>query len=253
MTQYAMLSLANPANYNVVNIHLASQQWSNLRNVLVNLGQDVVVIPPSPVLSLFSGQDPGVIYKHMFIPNNNKGYGVDYITKWFEDHQYSIKKSNLYNRFSSADVVFNIERTNLWYGIGGSSYFHKAELDVIFENASVMVRGLELINPKFKSLNQAFCPLDEDTVMWYPAAFSIHSRHTIETWYKNSVRVSEEDAIALGCSAIVNKDKVIIPMGVSYELIERLMDINFTVIPLDISEFVKLKIGLKSLALEVIE
>lgn len=253
MTQYVMFSIANPSNNDTVDIHLAAQQWSNLRNALIKIGQDVVVIPSSPLLSLFSGQDPGVICENIFIPNNNKGFAVEYVTKWFEDHGYEIKKSDLHHRFTSGDVVFSTDRNNLWYGIGGSSLHFKSELDEIFEDSPSIVRGLELVNPKFKSLNHAFCPLNKDSVMWYPAAFSDHSCYTIETWYPHSIKVSEEDARVLSCSAIVNKNKIIITEEISFELINQLVNFGFTLIPVNISEFTKLGLGMKSMALEVIE
>jgi N-dimethylarginine dimethylaminohydrolase len=224
-----------------------------LRNALIKIGHDVVVVPTSPVLSLFSGQDPGVICDNTFIPNNNKGFGVEYVTKWFEDHGYEIKKSDLHHRFTSGDVVFSINRANVWYGIGGSSLHFKSELDKIFEDSPSIVRGLELVDPKFKSLNHAFCPLNKDSVMWYPGAFSDHSCYTIETWYPHSIKVSEEDALALSCSSIVSKNKIIIPKGITYELINKLVDFGLTTITVDISEFTKLGLGMKSMALEVIE
>lgn len=253
MTQYVMLSIANPSNTDTVDIHLAAQQWSNLRNALVKIGQDVVVIPPSPILSLFSGQDPGVIFEDMFIPNNNKGFAVEYISQWFENHGYDIKKSELHHRFTSGDAVFSTDRKNLWYGIGGSSLHFKSELDQIFEPTDTIVRGLELVNPKFKALNQVFCPLGKDYLMWHPAAFSDHSCYTIETWYPHRIKVSEEDALALSCSAIVSKNKIIITKDISFELINNLVNFGFTLIPVNISEFTKLGVGIKSMALEVIE
>jgi ornithine--oxo-acid transaminase len=142
----------------------------------------------------------------------------------------------------------------LWFGFGQrSSYHFKRILDVQFENTKFIVRGLELIDPKFHHLNTCFCPLETGQLLWYPPAFSEHSRGIIETWYENNnFEISEVDARALACNSISVGWNIIMP-----EISKGLRDIlyinGYDVIQLDMGEFILGGGACKSLVLEPIQ
>ena len=272
--------MGSPVNFNVhyeinpwmtgntgsVDVVAASQQWSELRNRLISLGVDVVVLPKSPDYcpdSVFTA-NAGLTYKGKFLPSrfkhDERAVEEPFFMDWFMNHNFTVH-SNTKNKnrkkaaFEGAgDALFNQNKTILWYGIGHrSSFAYKSFLDACFEDTPVIVRPLELVNPNFYHLDTCFCPLDTGELLWYPPAFSEYSRTVIESWYDGkNIKVTEEDANNFVCNA-VSIGNSIVTSKMSPFLLAKLLSGCYTVFEHDMSEFMKSGGACKCLTLELIK
>lgn len=226
------------------------KQWSNLRNALMGTGNDVIVVSAIPSLTEPKLSDLGLIFKNNFIRANPSDESVKSFASWITYHEFESPRLSAQPFRGATNAIFNWDKTILWYGIGDSSFEFKKDLDIFFEDHDVTVRGLELIDPEFKRLSKCFCLLNDGWLLWYPEAFSEHSRSIIETWYDgHNIQVTREDALNYACDSIVQSSIIIMPHA-SPDLIDELNLSGFTVTIVDTLEF---GVGCKSLALKIIE
>lgn len=97
------------------------------------------------------------------------------------------------------------------------------------------VVSLELVDPRFYHLDTALGVIDDDTVAWYPPAFSQAARATLEHLYPDAIRVEEEDALLLGCNLVSDGHHVVVPAGLG-RLAADLRDRGLVPVPVDLSE-----------------
>lgn len=107
---------------------------------------------------------------------------------------------------------------------------------------------LELETDAFYHLDTAFLPLSDELIAYYPGAFGPIDNATIESFDCEQLIVSEEDAKAFACNAIVWDRVVFGSRGV--KLWDDLRRRGYTVYELDVSEFLKLGGGIKCLTLQ---
>jgi N-dimethylarginine dimethylaminohydrolase len=114
------------------------------------------------------------------------------------------------------------------------------------------VRSLHLIDPRFYHLDTCFVPLHGGFLLYYPEAFDAASRAEIEKFYPadHRIAVSEADATRMACCAL-NIGRTVFTGEVSQELAKRLFDLNFDVVQLELSEFIKGGAGAGALALRL--
>jgi N-dimethylarginine dimethylaminohydrolase len=254
-------------NTGAVDINKAVQQWSELRNSMLVAGVDVVVLPKSPDYcpdAVFTA-NAGLIYKNKFISSrfrhDERAVEEPFFINWFRAHHYeivdtaSIEATRTVTSFEGAgDALFNINRNILWMGFGfRTSLSFKTFFDQCFDKTDVIVRPLQLVDPRFYHLDTCFCPTDLGHVIWYPKAFDEHAQYVIESWYSTSlIDVSEEDAINFACNAVSCGKDLFMPK-ISAVLRARLTELGYTVWEHDMSEFLKSGGACKCLTLEVIE
>src|SRR5205807_5839901 len=84
---------------------------------------------------------------------------------------------------------------------------------LVGEMLGVEALSLELIDPRFYHLDTCFCPLDEQTVVWYPAAFDVYARRVIEARVPRRIAVEPDEALRFACNAIVLGRHVVLNSG----------------------------------------
>lgn len=266
---YAVRYDINPwmtGNLDSVDSTKAAQQWSDLRNSLVAAGLDVIVLPKGPENcpdAVFTA-NAGLVYKNKFIPSmfrfQERSYEEEFFYEWFKHHGYDVSVPSVDSlrqipSFEGAgDALFDRERRNLWYGIGfRSSFSFKRCLDEQFDSTDVIVRPVQLCDPRFYHLDTCFCPTDLGHLLWYPGAFEEYSRHVIETWYPlKLINVSEDDACRFACNAISIGRNLFMPK-ISSRLRIELEESGYNVFEHDMSEFIKGGGACKCLVLDAIE
>lgn len=241
---------------------LEFRQWNDLRNMLLDVGVDVIVMQETPSKlpeSVFVG-DMGVIYKNDFIVGRFKcaqrRADERHIAQWFEEHRFDLLYHPSFSgprpdTFEGGDALLSHDRKHLWFGFGtSSSYNFKRHLDDLFDEEDLIVRPVMIRDSRFSHLNACFNPLATGELLWYPDAFDSHSRMIIESWYDGKIiEVSEDDALRNVCSSISIKD-VLIVSKISQELLEKLEARGYDVIQVNVSEF---KNSCKRLINEVLE
>ena len=242
----------------------AAQQWNNLRNALVSLGVDVVVTdaPPEYCPDAVFTANAGLIYKNDFILSMfrheerivEEPYFGLWMKKFFnlivtESHPPEPRSKLSFE--GAGDALFDT-RDNLWLGTGfRTSLSYKFVLDKIFSDTNIIVRALELIDPRFYHLDTCFCPLDTGEVLWYPPAFSEYSQYVIEGMFADkAIVVPTEDAVRFACNAISVGKSIVLPTTTPF-LVQVLTSRGYNVVEVDMSEFMKSGGACKCLTLEV--
>ena len=250
---------------------VAAQQWSNLRNMILDYFKKnekwdgVLVLPASEdgdTSSVFISKS-GLPYKEYIIPGKSSFQNdvklEQVYVKWFLEHGFSIAvdephTDRLTSFFGgSNDAIFSHDKSILWLGVPFMTSFEfKNKLDRFFDSEEVIVRPLELIDPNFNTLDKCFLPLSNGHLIWYPPAFSEHSRYTIETWFKGkTIEVSEEDAENLICRSL-NVDKLFIFSTLpSMEIVDELIYMGFHTHQIILSEFTDIGYSARNLALKI--
>lgn len=123
----------------------------------------------------------------------------------------------------------------LMYG-GYGFRTHKEVYTEISALLRVPVILLELVLPEFYHLDTAFCPLDNETVLYYPEAFSLESRKMIEKMFPRRIEVTHDEAMTFVCNAVVVGRNVVLPRGAD-RVGSILEDMGFIVHWVDMDQF----------------
>ncbi|TMD87266.1 MAG: amidinotransferase [Chloroflexi bacterium] len=112
----------------------------------------------------------------------------------------------------------------------------------------VEVVSLRLVDPRFYHLDTCFCPLNERTVLFAPAAFDAASQQLVRRLVPHVIEVPAEVAAGFACNAISLGDRVISSLAAE-RLEEPLHDAGFATVALPMSEFMKSGGGVRCLSL----
>jgi N-dimethylarginine dimethylaminohydrolase len=112
----------------------------------------------------------------------------------------------------------------------------------------VEVVSLRLVDPRFYHLDTCFCPLNDRTVLFAPAAFDSASQQLVRRLVPHVIEVPVEVAAGFACNAISLGDRVISSLAAE-RLEEPLHDAGFDTLALPMSEFLKSGGGVRCLSL----
>jgi N-dimethylarginine dimethylaminohydrolase len=118
------------------------------------------------------------------------------------------------------------------------------------EYLGLPVVGLRLVDPRYYHLDTALAVLDDDTVMYYPAAFSAESRRLLERLYPDAITASDTDTAVFGLNAVSDGRHVVLPQA-AVGLIDQLRQRGFSPIGADVSELLKAGGSVKCATLEL--
>jgi N-dimethylarginine dimethylaminohydrolase len=121
------------------------------------------------------------------------------------------------------------------------------------EIATVMdmpIVSLELVDPRFYHLDTALAVLDDDTIAYYPPAFSDESRRRLRELFPDAIEVATADAYVLGLNAVSDGLNVVLPASAT-GFAEQLRQAGFQPIGVDLSELLKGGGSVKCCTLEV--
>lgn len=242
-------------------LRIALHQWSELRNILVNLDVDVFMLPLPPENcpdAVFTA-NAGFLYGGTFIPSYFKHperqVEEPYFTEWFRAKGYFIPEisgtedRNVKSFEGAGDALIDSTRNILWFGYGfRSTLSFKEELERV---VSLDVKAVKLVDPRFYHLDTCFCPLDTGKLLWYPAAFDEAAQQLIRgTYGADAIEVEEADAILFACNAISIGNRVVLPF-VSADLLKKLVKAGLEPIRHGLGEFLKSGGSAKCLILKV--
>ena len=92
--------------------------------------------------------------------------------------------------------------------------------------------------------------LDNNEIVYYPAAFSHSSRAVLEARYPDAIIATDTDAAAFGCNSASDGSHVFMPAGAD-ELAAQVAARGYQVTPLDLSELRKAGGSVKCCTLEL--
>ncbi|MDH5764032.1 MAG: arginine deiminase-related protein [Nitrospinota bacterium] len=222
---------------------LALRQWIDFYRALKQQA-DIHLIDPQPhVPDLVFTANAGLILDGHFISSRFKHEErrreEPLFNQWFETRSARSTRlpKNLFFE-GAGDALQQPGRNLLWAGYGFRT--DRETHQFLAEQLGLEVVSLHLIHPRFYHLDTCLCPLPDDQIMYYPAAFDAASLKLIETRIQpeNRIVVSEEDAVHFACNAVL-MNRVLFLNHASPKLIQLLEHKGYTPAIQPVSEFLK--------------
>jgi N-dimethylarginine dimethylaminohydrolase len=230
---------------------LALRQWHELRATYLELGHEVELITPEPGLPdmVFAANGGLVIgdraYGARFAHAERHGEGPAYLN-WFAAAGLPEVHEPRHVNEGEGDLLLVGDTLLAGTGFRTAPEAH-AEVESVFGRPVVT---LELVSPWFYHLDTALAVLDENTIAYYPEAFSPASRAVLEQRYPDAILATEEDASVLGLNAVSDGHNVVLTKHAG-RLAENLRARGFNPIGVDLSELLKAGGGAKCCTLEL--
>ncbi len=221
----------------------AMEQWHNLYTALSGLA-DIHLIEPAPgspdmVFTANAGLARNGVVAISSFHHAERQDEEAHFRRWFQSAGYSIIDLPRSTPFEGeGDALFSIDGSRLWVGYGMRTL--QASHDALRSLWPTEVTGLHLIDPRFYHLDTCFAPLEDGSLLYYPAAFDGASLQQIEAFYPPAMRiaVSDADALSFACNA-VNIGNTIVLNRISATLEHQLRARGFDVIQIELDEFLK--------------
>jgi N-dimethylarginine dimethylaminohydrolase len=234
-----------------VSAAVAMRQWSNLRQVYLDLGHDVRTIEPVAGLpdmvfaanggTVVGGKALGARFRYPQRAAEAWAY-----LDWFRASGYPDVRIPEHVNEGEGDILFAGDALLAGYGFR-SDQAAAGELASVF---GMPVVSLRLVDPRFYHLDTALCVLDDDTAMYYPAAFDDAGRAAIAERFAELIEAKDEDAEVLGLNAVSDGRHVVLPVQAA-NLAAQLRAHGFEPVGVDMSELLKGGGGPKCCTLEL--
>ncbi|WP_433189652.1 dimethylargininase [Actinoallomurus sp. CA-150999] len=229
---------------------LAVAQWERLRSLYLGLGHQVEVITPSPGLPdmVFAANgatvvDGRVLAARFRYPERAAEAGA--YADWFRERGHEVHEP-VYVNEGEGDYLVAGDRILAGTGFRTDRRSH-AEAERFLGRPVV---ALTLVDPRFYHLDTALAVLDDDQIMYYPAAFSAGSRALLRELYPDAILATDADAEVFGLNAVSDGRYVVLAEQATH-LIDELWARGFVPISVDLSELKKSGGGAKCCTLEL--
>jgi N-dimethylarginine dimethylaminohydrolase len=229
----------------------AALQWERLRDVYLELGHSVELIEPLSHLPdmVFSANGATVIDGRVLVARfrhaERRDESAAYVD-WFHARGYSDVRMAQFVGEGEGDYLAAGRWLLAGTGFRTDRRSH-AEAQEFFGRPVV---GLTLVDPRYYHLDTALTVLDDETIVYYPGAFSEGSRAVLEELFPQIVVATEADAAVFGLTAVSDGARVILPEAAT-RLGAELRSLGFEPIGVDMSEFLKAGGSVKCCTLEL--
>lgn len=228
----------------------AGRQWEALRRTFVGMGQRVVLARPLPGLpDMVFAANAAVVWRGRAVVSrfrHAERRGEE--GPWLE----ALRALGLEVRslppgiaFEGAgDALFVGERLFCGHGFRSDPGSHP----LIGRILGVETVSLELVDPRFYHLDTCFCPLNERTVLFAPAALSPESARLVRRLVPHVIEVPVDVAAGFACNAMVLGRRLISSEAAGL-LQQPLEDAGYQTVGLPMGEFIKGGGGVRCLSL----
>lgn len=218
----------------------AVAQWQRLCELIQQCGAEIVLIEPVAGLPdmVFTANaalviDQRILLSHFKHPERQGER--DYYQQWFQNQGFEIiDDPEPTPTFEGAgDGLFLGETLFAAYGFRSDlAYYDKLAKFGIDQTVYC-----ELVDPHFYHIDTCFCPLDDETALWWPGAFSRESQQRMQQ-HGNLIAVSQAEADKFACNAVVINNNIIFPSGCE-QVMEMCANRGFNVFACEMSEYLK--------------
>ncbi|MFB7723765.1 dimethylargininase [Nocardia sp. NPDC056100] len=228
---------------------LALAQWENLRATFERHGHTVDVIDGVPALPdmVFAANGGLVIgdraLSARFANPERAAEGPAY-HDWLSAQRFARVSAARETNEGEGDFAIAHDKILAGTGFRSSRAAHE-EVQEFFE---LPVISLELIDPRFYHLDTALMVLD-DTIAYYPAAFSGESARLLAGMYPDAIIATEEDANVLGLNGVCDGYHVFLSEK-AVALSEQLRARGYEPVGIELSELLKAGGSVKCCTLE---
>jgi N-dimethylarginine dimethylaminohydrolase len=230
---------------------IAMNQWARLRDIYLSLGHDVRTIEPVTDLpdmvyaangaTVVDGKVLGARFKY---PQRAAEAGA--YLDWFRQSGYEQIYEAEHLNEGEGDILYAGDKMLAGYGFRSD----EAAAEEITLAFGLPVVSLRLVDSRYYHLDTAMCVLDDDTAMYYPAAFDETARARLAGQFAELIEAKDEDAEVLGLNAVSDGLHVVLPVAAK-GLATQLADHGFEPIGVDMSELLKGGGGPKCCSLEL--
>jgi len=227
-----------------VDVDLAQNQWRTLISAYRAHGHTVESVEPVAGLPdmVFSANSAlvlrGRVFGSLFHAPQRRPESTAYDT-WFKAAGFDVHRPE-----SVCEGEGDLVPTGR-YVLAGTGFRTTREAHrEVQEYFGVPVISLQLVDPYFYHLDTALFVLDDDTIVYYPEAFSPGSREVLAWLYPDAVLATREDALAFGLNSVSDGLHVFISPTAT-ALADRLAHRGYVPVPVDLSEFHKAGGGIK--------
>jgi N-dimethylarginine dimethylaminohydrolase len=230
---------------------LALRQWARLRDMYTELGHDVRIIDPVAGLPdmvyaangamVVGGKVLGAKFRY-----EQRAGEADAYLDWFRQSGYEDLWEPEYVNEGEGDILFTGRVLLAGYGFRTD----EAAADEIGRVFGLPVISLKLVDQRYYHLDTALCVLDEETAMYYPAAFDDAGRAALAEQFTELIEAKDEDAEVLGLNAVSDGLHVLLPSA-ARGLAAQLAEHGYQPIGIDVSELLKGGGGPKCCTLEL--
>jgi len=243
---YEVSYVINPwmrGNMGTASRHRAMEQWKALYEALLPLASvhlvKQVAGSPDMVFTANAGlAREGIVAISSFF-HAERQEEEQHFRRWFVEAGYQVVDLPRETPFEGeGDALFSADGRRLWVGIGTRTLeTSHAALRSLWDAEVV---GLGLIDPRFYHLDTCFAPLEDGSLLYFPAAFDGASLGRIEEFYpaERRIAVGEMDAERFACNA-VNLGRTSVLNRISAGLERVLRERGFEVVQVELDEFLK--------------
>ena len=230
----------------------AVHQWQQLRSILSDAGATIHEMQPVAGLpDLVFTANAALVYQRQAVVSQFRPLQRQpeqmHDAEWFNGHGYQVQELDQGLFFEGAgDALFCGE--TLWAGYRMRS--DAVAQQRIGEVLDVQVLLLELMDPYYYHLDTCFCPLTEDTAMYFPGAFDDYGRKVLRESVRHLIEIEEQEARSFAANAVVVGDVVVTNIGCD-KLHLRLRAEGFEPIETPLGEFTKAGGSAKCLTLRL--
>ncbi|MEV1010066.1 dimethylargininase [Streptomyces sp. NPDC049881] len=229
---------------------LARAQWAELVRTYERYGHTVDTVPPVPGLPdmVFAANAAvtldGLVLGSRFYAPQRRPEAAEY-ARWFAAAGWTVRRAGAVCE-GEGDFVPVAGMLLAGHGFRTTRTAH-ARAQEFF---GVPVVSLRLVDPRFYHLDVALFALDDDTVAYWPGAFSPGSRAVLRRLFPGALLADEADALAFGLNSVSDGRHVFLApraTGLAAQLAAR----GYVPVPVDLSELHKAGGGIKCCTQEI--
>ncbi|MGH8794670.1 MAG: dimethylargininase [Stackebrandtia sp.] len=220
-----------------VDVAAAVAQWRDLAETLRELGHSVDDLEPEPGLpdmvyaanGAFSVD--GVVYGARFRYPQRQAEAAAH-EKWYRTAGWRFVAPTETNE-GEGDFVYVRGRRLVLAGHGFRTD-PRAHAEAA-EALSRPVISLKLVDARFYHLDVALTALDDDTIAYYPGAFSPASQRILRQMFPDALVADEDDALAFGLNT-VSDGKHVVLNAEAVRMADKLAERGYTPVAVELSE-----------------
>lgn len=196
----------------------ARRQWETLCSVLQQSGCEIQTIAPVPGLEdmvfaanqVFLGEKSG--YGRFVVPSRmrheSRQREVQFFVDWFRNDGYQVIELDFGNDYleGHGDLLWHPDGARIYAGYGFRSTRGGVEkFNAAMTKMGIEVMPLELIDSLCYHLDTCLCPLNQQSALIYPGAFTAAALATLhKSWVRLHLLTADEAHGFMGNGIVVN-------------------------------------------------
>lgn len=216
------------------------KQWNDLVTYYKMLGIDVSIIEQqADVPDMVFATDQGIVHEKDVLLSHfwykERQGESKYYEAWFKEHGYHVHHlpSDIHFEGNGNSYFWN---DLIFIGLGYRADKKTSETIQKIFNREVI--PLQIIDPAFYHLDMALLPLNDETVFYYPNAFSQESREVLKKKIPNLIELTKEEAKGFAANSVITDHHVIHQKG-NPTFTKKLKELGYTAIEVELGEFKK--------------